>query len=547
MTAPPVTPLREPAETAIIPPSAIESEQALLGALLINNTAYHAAAGRVGAKDFYQAVYGRIFAAIGKLIERGQVADWRTLGPLFDQDEALKAAGGSQHLRDLACNAITVLGVPDYADLIADTARRRRLIELGQQLIENAAHVELGQTAEQILSAFQDQAQAALAATNSWDRGGSIWVDDEAWSEAELPARPWVATGYALRGAVSLVVGAPSALKSSLMLAWGCAVALGRSHGKFMPAAPGNALIYNVEDDADEQRRRLSAVLRQFGVGATEIAGKLTRVGAARVGTLFRIGDDGILSTTAAMQSLRSLIAQRRPDLLIADPLAELHSVEENDNTSLRKVIAEFRAIAVEFGIAVILVHHTRKGAMIPGDPDAARGASATIGAARIVLTLVTMSEQDAETFGLATSRQARSRYVRLDDAKQNYAAIGKAEWYEKTLHRLDNGETVAAATPWQPPDIWGSVTSFAANRILDRLDAGLGNGKRYSVAPQAKDRAAWPIVIDEVPSLTEEQAKKIIKTWLNNGVIEVRDYPDPGGQRHQRKGMFVNPAKRPS
>src|SRR6185312_8795135 len=66
-----------------------------------------------------------------------------------------------------------------------------------------------------------------------------LWVDDAAWSEAELPRREWVVPGYALRGAVTVVVGPPSAMKSSLMLAWACALALGRDHGRFRPLGLG--------------------------------------------------------------------------------------------------------------------------------------------------------------------------------------------------------------------------------------------------------------------------------------------------------------------
>jgi AAA domain len=242
------------------------------------------------------------------------------------------------------------------------------------------------------------------------------------------------------------------------MLAWAAAVALGREHGKFRQLAAVEVIVYNVEDERIEQRRRLSAVLRQFEAMPRDVRGKLIRTGPAGIGTLFARQVDGSLAATRAMERLRELIRERRPGLLIADPLAELHGVEENDNTALRAVIAEFRALAVEFNMAIILVHHTRKGAVAPGDPDAARGASSTIGAARIVLTLVTMSEEDADSFGLPKSRQARSQYVRLEDAKQNYAAIGDAGWYEKALCTLENGEVVAAALPWTPPDLWGAV-----------------------------------------------------------------------------------------
>jgi hypothetical protein len=48
------------------------------------------------------------------------------------------------------------------------------------------------------------------------------------------------------------------------MIAWACAVALGKPHGRFEPVAPGVVITYNVEDDTHEQRRRLSAALGQF-------------------------------------------------------------------------------------------------------------------------------------------------------------------------------------------------------------------------------------------------------------------------------------------
>src|SRR5438477_12254747 len=92
-------------------------------------------------------------------------------------------------------------------------------------------------------------------------RGAPVWIDDDAWTEAELPLRDWVAPGSALRGSVTVVAGPPSAMKSSLMLAWACAVVFGQDHGNFRPGAPGNVIVYNVEDNQTEQRRRLSAVL----------------------------------------------------------------------------------------------------------------------------------------------------------------------------------------------------------------------------------------------------------------------------------------------
>src|SRR2546428_7935930 len=101
-----VTPLREPdlaTDPGRVPqpPANIEAEQALLGAILVNNTAYSRVAEFLAAEHFGNAVHGRIFAAIGKLLERGQIANPVTLKGLFDQDGALLDEGGAQYLARL--------------------------------------------------------------------------------------------------------------------------------------------------------------------------------------------------------------------------------------------------------------------------------------------------------------------------------------------------------------------------------------------------------------------------------------------------------------
>ena len=399
--------------------------------------------------------------------------------------------------------------------------------------------------AADFLAAEDRRAVEATAGPDAPPAPEALWVDDDTWAEADLPTRRWLVPGFALRGAITVLAGPPSAMKSSLTLAWAAAVALGRDHGRFRPAEAAAVIVYNVEDDADEQRRRLSAALRQFDAEPADIRGRVIRAGPGGVGTLFARDAAGMLRPSAAMARLRELIAERRPALLIADPLVELHAEDENDNNSLRAVIAAFRALAAEFDMAVILVHHVRKGAMTPGDPDAARGASAIVGAARIVVTLVPMSEDDARAFGLPEDRKTRSRYARLDDAKQNYAGIEDAQWLEKSLYTLENGETVPAAVPWSPPDIWAAISTTVANAILDDIDAGMPDGRKYSDHNTAKDRAAWLIVAQHVPSLTEKQCRDVVATWVRNDVLRVVQYADPV-DRKPRQGLVLNPARRP-
>ena len=98
-----ITLLRDGSETPFrTPPHNIEAEQALLGAILVNNAAYHRVAEFLLPEHFAEGVHGRIFAAIGKLIERGQIANPVTLKNLFDQDGALQEIGGAQYLVRLA-------------------------------------------------------------------------------------------------------------------------------------------------------------------------------------------------------------------------------------------------------------------------------------------------------------------------------------------------------------------------------------------------------------------------------------------------------------
>jgi hypothetical protein len=76
-------------------------------------------------------------------------------------------------------------------------------------------------------------------------------------------------------------------------------------------------------------------------------------------------------------------------------------------------------------------------------------------------------------------------------------------------------------------------------------IDAGLPDGRRYSDASAAKDRAAWEVVAKYAPDKNKTQASEIIRTWIKNGVIERLDYEDPE-RRMIVKGLFVNADKRP-
>jgi len=120
------------------PPSSIEAEHALLGAILINNAAYSRVAEFLAPEYFGIAVHGRIYAAIGKLIERGEIANPVMLKSLFDQDGALAEIGGAQYLAKLAESAVTIVNAEHYGRTIQDLHLRRELITVGQDVVTDA-------------------------------------------------------------------------------------------------------------------------------------------------------------------------------------------------------------------------------------------------------------------------------------------------------------------------------------------------------------------------------------------------------------------------
>ncbi len=297
-----------------------------------------------------------------------------------------------------------------------------------------------------------------------------IWVDDSGWDESTIPTRNWVAPGYLLRGHVTAVVGPPGVSKSTLMIAYAVALALSIQLHGLRPAAACRVMIYNAEDDQDEQRRRLSAILTSHGRRPEHVASNILRVGPSGAATLLtRDPDTGELLNTPAMTALVDAIERHRPDVLILDPLSEMHSEEENANVAMREVVAIFRKLAKAHDLALVLVHHTRKGPVTPGDMDSGRGASSISGAARIVLTVAGMTEDEAKAFGLPADH--RKHFFRVDGAKSNYAPLADAEWFERCQYQLENGDGVAIPKPWQPPS---EVVSLDTRMAIDRdVEAG--------------------------------------------------------------------------
>jgi replicative DNA helicase len=121
------------------PPHNIEAEQALLGAMLINNEAHDRVSGFLEAEHFYDPLHGRIYETIAQLILAGKQATPVTVKTFFENAEPISPhLTVPQYLGRLAVNATTIINAFDYGRTVYELAIRRRLIGIGEEMVNLA-------------------------------------------------------------------------------------------------------------------------------------------------------------------------------------------------------------------------------------------------------------------------------------------------------------------------------------------------------------------------------------------------------------------------
>ncbi|WP_445809820.1 replicative DNA helicase [Yoonia sp.] len=151
-------------------PHSIEAEQQLLGAILTNNDIFDRVAAIIGPKHFYDPVHARIFETAATRISKNALASPVTLKTFLEDDEGLKELGGPAYLARLAGAAISAFAARDYAQMIYDLAVRRELIQVGRNIADKAAKVDVdSEPKDQIVEA--EQALYALAEQGTTDQG----------------------------------------------------------------------------------------------------------------------------------------------------------------------------------------------------------------------------------------------------------------------------------------------------------------------------------------------------------------------------------------
>src|SRR5580658_7736218 len=178
-----------------LPPSNLQAEQALLGALLANNRAYERVSEYLAPIHFADPIHGRIFQAIQRRIESGQLADAVTLKGEFEHSGILEEVGGTAYLAQLLSSMVGIINAAEYGRAIHDSWLRRELIDIGEVVVNNAfgADPELDGPA-QIEAAEQSLFQLA---TDGGGGDGGFMTFEAALTEAIRGAeRAFLQTGH---------------------------------------------------------------------------------------------------------------------------------------------------------------------------------------------------------------------------------------------------------------------------------------------------------------------------------------------------------------
>jgi hypothetical protein len=179
------------------------------------------------------------------------------------------------------------------------------------------------------------------------------------------PERRWLIEDLWADQAVGIIGGEPKCGKSFLALDLLVAVASGAPClRRFAAVRRGPVLLYAAEDALHLVRARLEGLCRAAAVTLSDLPIHVITAPSLR------------LDLAGDRQQLQATIAAVRPLLLVLDPFVRLHRVDENASSEVAPLLAYLRELQRRFALAVVLVHHARKGAGTVRGGQALRGSS---------------------------------------------------------------------------------------------------------------------------------------------------------------------------
>lgn len=179
------------------------------------------------------------------------------------------------------------------------------------------------------------------------------------------PERRWLIEDLWADQAVGIIGGEPKCGKSFLALDLLVAIASGAPClRRFAAVQRGPVLLYAAEDALHLVRTRLEGLCRTAAVTLSDLPIHVITAPSLR------------LDLAEDRQQLQATVAAVRPLLLVLDPFVRLHRIDENASSEVAPLLAYLRELQRRFALAVVLVHHARKGAGTVRGGQALRGSS---------------------------------------------------------------------------------------------------------------------------------------------------------------------------
>jgi hypothetical protein len=178
-------------------------------------------------------------------------------------------------------------------------------------------------------------------------------------------AQRWLVEQLWGEQAVGLIGGEPKCCKSFLALELAVAVASGRPClRRFCVPHPGRVLLFAAEDALHVVRQRLAGIADAAGVALEDLDVQVITASRLR------------LDLNADVERLANTVADLKPRLLVLDPFVRLHRCDENASAEVAPLLDLLRQMQRQHQLAVVLVHHARKGGGNIRAGQALRGSS---------------------------------------------------------------------------------------------------------------------------------------------------------------------------
>ena len=365
-------------------PQNIEAEQALLGAVLVNNEAFYRVSDFLLPEHFYEPIHRQIYEVMGKIIRAGKVAKPET-AKSFLPEQLLPDMSLYQYLGRLATNATTVINAADFGQVIYDLAIRRNLILIGEEMVATAYDADVEATpARQIEEA--EKALFEIAEKGAY--GGGFLNFSEALKHAitmagEAYGRDGTLSGTAtgltdldrLMGGLQrsdLIILAARPAMGKTSLATNIAFHVAKSwrgivtpDGHRKTEEGGQVGFFSLEMSAEQLATRILA--EQAEISSSDIRrgnihesqfNKLVEVSNLMSTVPLYIDDTGGLSVAQLAARARRLKRQKGLDLLIVDYLQLLSGSSKRGNENrvqeLTEITTTLKALAKELEVPII-------------------------------------------------------------------------------------------------------------------------------------------------------------------------------------------------